>query len=375
VTDATSPTAAPDHPGGLHVRGAQVLILAVAATVYALHEGAELIVPVLVSVLLAYALEPFVAHLVRWRLPRLASVIVVYVVIGIGSALVVRGLRHQVSDFLDGLPDTIAEVQQTLAQQADTRHDAPGFFDRLKRNAAAAQHATPHPPAAPGVRRVVVQPRRFDVRAYLRGAVRSVFTFSISAFIVGLLTFLLLVAGDMVRRKIVRLAGPRFEQRKITIEVIRAIDRQIERYLAVRLLISVLVAAGTGGGLWLLGVANPVVWGLIAGALNVLPFVGPGLAIGLITLAAFLQFKTIEMTAAAVAVSSFVAFVEGNVLTPWLAGRAGEVNTVAVFVAVLFWGWMWGVWGLLLAIPIMVAMKAAADRIEPMRPLGELLGR
>jgi len=73
--------------------------------------------------------------------------------------------------------------------------------------------------------------------------------------------------------------------------------------------------------------------------------------------------------------AAVIAALEGNLVTPWLTGRAGELNTVAVFVSVLFWGWLWGLWGLLLAVPVMVSIKAAADRIEPLQPLGELLGR
>ena len=97
--------------------------------------------------------------------------------------------------------------------------------------------------------------------------------------------------------------------------------------------------------------------------------------VALITLVAFLQFNTLEMTAAAGGWAGLVAVLEGNLISPWLTSRAGELNTVAVFVSVLFWGWMWDVWGLVLAIPIMVAIKAAADHIEPLQPLGELLGR
>jgi predicted PurR-regulated permease PerM len=81
------------------------------------------------------------------------------------------------------------------------------------------------------------------------------------------------------------------------------------------------------------------------------------------------------MTSAAGGLATAVAALEGNLITPWLTSRAGEVNTVAVFMSVLFWGWMWDVWGLLLAVPIMVAVKAAADHVEPLQPIGELLGR
>ena len=115
--------------------------------------------------------------------------------------------------------------------------------------------------------------------------------------------------------------------------------------------------------------------GLLAGVLNVVPYIGPASGIALVTLATYLQFKAIAITAAAGGAALAVAVLEGNFVTPLLMSRAGELNTVAVFVSVLFWGWMWSVWGLLLAVPIMVSIKAAADRIEPLQPLGELLGR
>jgi predicted PurR-regulated permease PerM len=107
---------------------------------------------------------------------------------------------------------------------------------------------------------------------------------------------------------------------------------------------------------------------------GLVPFIGPAVAVGICAVIAFLQFQSAEMAAVAVAVSGAVAALEGNLVSPWLTSRAGELNTVAVFVSVLFWGWMWDVWGLVLAVPIAVSVKAAADHIEPLQPLGELLG-
>jgi len=183
------------------------------------------------------------------------------------------------------------------------------------------------------------------------------------------------VAGDLFKRKLIALAGPRRTDEKLTLEVIHTLDRQIERYLLVRLLISIIVATATGTAMWMSGLNHAMVWGMIAGVLNVLPFVGPSVACGLITAAAFLQFHAIEPTIMAGGTAVIIAALEGNLISPWLTSRAAELNTVAVFVSVLFWGWTWDVWGLALAVPITVAVKAAADHIEPLQPLGELLGR
>jgi predicted PurR-regulated permease PerM len=363
------------HIPALHVRADPLAIIAFAAVLFVLRETAVVCVPVLLSLLLAYALAPLVKQLVAWHIPRVLAAAVVYGVLGITLVAAARGARGQVVSFLDNLPRTVADIERVLEDNRRGGAHDPGLIARLRQSVEAEQRAAArHSPAPPGVRRVAVVPRQFDVRTYIMRGVRGALDASVGAAVVVLLTFLMLVAGDLFKRKIVKLAGPHFEQRKITVEVLRAIDDQIERYLIVRVFISLLVAIGTGGGLWILGVHNPAVWGAIAGVLNVLPFAGPGLAIVLIAIAAFLQFKTIELTIAAGAIASLVAFIEGNVLTPWLASRACALNTVAVFVSVLFWGWLWGMWGLLLAVPIMVAIKAAADRIEPLQAIGELLG-
>jgi len=357
----------------LHVRAGPLVIISGAAALFGLHETARVCVPILLSLLLAYALARPVRRLVAWHIPRMVAVLVVYAALAAAFALIARGVRDQAAGFLDDLPRTMIDIEHFVEDGRRSDAGTPGFIDRLRHSLDEEQRAAAtHAPA--GVRRVRVVPRQFDVRAYLVRGLRSALNAGLGTAIVMVLTFLMLVAGDLFKRKIVRLAGHRFARRKITVEVLQAIDDQIERYLIVRLIISLLVAGGTAVGLWAIGVDNPLVWGVIAGVLNVLPFAGPGLAIALITLAAFLQFRTMELTVAAGAIASVVAFIEGNVLTPWLASRACEINTVAVFVSVLFWGWLWGVWGLLLAVPIMVAIKAAADRIEPLQAIGELLG-
>jgi len=189
------------------------------------------------------------------------------------------------------------------------------------------------------------------------------------------LTFVLLLGGDRIKTRLVEIAGPRFDRQILTLDVIRVIDRQIQRYLVARLAISLIVAAATAAALWWIGVREPLVLGAIAGVLNVLPFVGPAMGVAVCAVVAFIQFHSVEPTLAAGGAATLVAALEGNLISPWLTGRAGELNTVAVYVSVLFWGWMWDVWGLLLAVPIMIAVKAAADHIEPLQPFGELLGR
>jgi predicted PurR-regulated permease PerM len=358
----------------LDIGGTAVMSLGIAGTVFLLHEASALFIPILLSVLLAYALEPVVELLMRVRLPRPAAAVVTFMMLATVVGAGVRSAGPQVSAFANEMPGMIGAFKRAVQNARTSNASALDQLQSAVRNLheAAAQSASP-PPDQHVVRVTPVE--RFDITRALVDKGMNTVGVAVSACAVVLLTFLLLVTGDSYKHKIVRMAGPTFERRKVTIDVIRTIDRQIARYLLVRVVICVIVATGTALPLWWLGVANAFVWGAIAGALNILPFIGPGAACMLIALAAFVQFESIEMTAAAGGIAVAVAALEGNVITPWLTGRAGDLNTVGVFVSVLFWGWVWGIWGLLLAVPIMVAIKAAADHIEPLQPLGELLGR
>ncbi len=284
-----------------------------------------------------------------------------------------RGLQDQVAEFIDDLPHIVAAVEQAVAP---ARHSGRTTLDRLQRQTNALEHvAAPAAPARAGAVRVQIVAPGYSVRRYVVSGFPAFLNGAADVWIVAMLTFLLSSTGDLFRRKVLKLAGPRLERRRVTAETVRAIGQQIQRYLAVRVLISALVAAATAGGLWLVGLDHAVVWGLVAGVLNVLPYVGPIGAVALIALAAFLQFHGFGPTATAAGIASLVAAAEGNALTPWLTSRAGELNAVAVYIGVLFWGWMWGVWGLVLAVPLLVALKALADRVETFHPIGELLGR
>jgi predicted PurR-regulated permease PerM len=363
--------AAADHLG---IRNGALALIAAAAVVVVLHEGAPIFAPILLSVLLAYALEPFVRALIRLRIPRVVAAILVYAAIGAAAIGLGRTARSHVSDFLRDLPTSVAAMRGRLHRQSDGR---PGPVDRIQEAIGtlqgAAITAVPRPPR--DVQRVISVPRRFTIRDYLMDASAGVVGISLRFIAVALLTFMLVTAGDLVKRKAITIAGPRLAERKLTLEVIRSIDRQIERYLLVRVLISAIVAALTAAVLWFGGLNHPVIWGVIAGALNIVPFIGPGAACAAITAAAALQFHTVEPTLLIAGMAIAIAALEGNLISPWLTSRAGELNTVAVFVSVLFWGWTWDVWGLVLAVPITVAAKAAADHIEGLRPIGELLGR
>lgn len=130
----------------------------------------------------------------------------------------------------------------------------------------------------------------------------------------------------------------------------------------------------TGLALWAMGLEDAAFWGFVAGVLNSIPYYGPLIVTGGLGTAAFLQFGTLGMTAAVAAVALLITALEGWLLTPTLMGRVAEMNKVAVFAGLLFWTWMWGIPGTLLAVPIMMITKAVCDRIEDLQPIGRFLG-
>jgi predicted PurR-regulated permease PerM len=131
------------------------------------------------------------------------------------------------------------------------------------------------------------------------------------------------------------------------------------------------VAVGTG--MFLIGMPNPVLWGVIAALLNFIPYIGALLGVALVALIAFVTFDTIWMALLAPFIYLTCTTIEGQIVTPLILGRRLEMNTVAIFLAIAFWGWLWGIAGALIAVPLLVTVKVFADHVEGLAALGEFL--
>ena len=225
-----------------------------------------------------------------------------------------------------------------------------------------------------GVQRVQIVEPAIDVRSYVSWGSASAVAFAGQAMLVVFFVFFLLASGDLVKRKLVRLAGPSFEKKKITVQILNEIDAQIEKFLLLRVATSVIVGIATWLAFRWIGVHHAGLWGVAAGIFNSIPYFGPVLVAGATAVAGFLQFGTIAMALYVSGVSVVITSLEGWLLTPWLTSRAARTNEVAMFVGLIFWSFVWGIWGTLLAVPMLVVVKAFCDRIEDLKPLGELLG-
>jgi predicted PurR-regulated permease PerM len=172
----------------------------------------------------------------------------------------------------------------------------------------------------------------------------------------------------------VKIAGPSLTKKKVTLEILREIDRQIEAFLMVQLFTSTVVAIVTWMAFRALGVEQAGLLGLFAGLFNSIPYFGPVIVTGGTAIVAFLQFGSINMALLVSGISLVITSLEGFLLTPWLSSRAARMNAVAIFVGLLFWGWVWDVWGMLLAVPMLMVTKAVCDHVEDLKNVGELLG-
>ncbi len=356
------------------VRNMSLALLALFAGVALLHWASAVFIPLMLSLLLTTALRPAVNILRRWHLPRpLGAALLLIAIVG-GMASMAWSLSDQAVQLVDSLPVAAKKVRDNLRARAGM----PSTLDTMQKAAAQIEQAAAEnsaaTPARRGVQRVVVERPPFNIRDYLWSGTMGLVSAVGQLTVVVFLTYFALASGNLFRQKLVRIAGSSLERRNITMQVLDDITGQIQRYLLVQVFTSILVGVATGCAYWALGLENAAVWGVVAGVLNLAPYIGSALTAGASALVAFLQFGTIDMALAIGGASLVIHTLIGNLLTPWLTSRTSSMSPVAVFVSVLAWGWLWGLWGLLLGIPVMMAVKAVCDRVEDLKAVGELLG-
>ena len=349
-------------------------VLTVLAIAGALWVGERLVVPVLIGVFVSYALNPLVDGLTRWRVPRtLASLVVVAALIGS-----VGWLAYELSDDAAAAVRNVPTATKRLTATVDKlTGKGPSVVDELQDAADAVSNA-----ADGGQRRrragepmpvAVVEPT-IDVKQYMWMGWWGLVGFGGQVLLVMFLTFFMLSSGDLYRRKIVRLAGTRLSDRRVTVEILDEVGSQVSRFLLHQVITGTTVGVTTWLAFWWLGVDYPGLWGLAAGIMNTVPYFGPTVVALAAFVAAFIQFGSASQAALVSSVSLVITTLEGMLLTPILVSRMARMNAVAVFLGLLFWGWLWGVPGMLLAVPLLMAVKAVADRVADLKPLAELLG-
>lgn len=304
-----------------------------------LQMARSLLIPIVIAVLISYALEPLVVRLDRLRIPRL-----------LGAGLLLVGLVGGAAWGLYALRDDAREVMKAGPEAARRAGEWLGLGDSIRqaqeaaRSGAAVQQGIGWILAAAGHTTVVV-----------------------------FLVYFLLISGEHFKHRFVELAGHHLRHRRITIEVLDEINEQIQRFLLVRAVTSAVVGVATWAALAMMDVRQAALWGILAGVFNSIPYFGPVIVSGGLLVVGFLQFgeplAALKVSGVALAITSL----EGWLLEPPLLGKAERMHVVIVFLGVLLWSWLWGAWGTLLAVPMLAVVKAICDHVESLAPVSRLL--
>jgi predicted PurR-regulated permease PerM len=328
------------------------------------------LLPLVLGALLFYALDPAVDRLQRLRVPRaVGAALMLFIVVASCGALT-YSLQGQVLTVIDQLPAGARKLAASLRKMPGAE---PGAVEKVQQAADVLRGSEKSTSTPAGVTRVQVEDKGFEARTFVWSGSMGLASAVNQLVMVLFLTYFMLLSDQLFKRKLVEIVGT-LSQKKITVSVLDDIATQIERFLVIQILTSGAVAVVTGAALWAMGLQQALLWGLLAGIFNSIPYYGPLLVTAGLSVVGYLQFGTIGMTAAVAGVSLLITTLEGSLLTPLLMGRASSMNQVAVFAGLLFWSWVWGIWGMLLAVPMMMVVKVICDHVEPLQPVGHLLG-
>jgi predicted PurR-regulated permease PerM len=375
ASDATPPP----RPArtAVDAQGLALVILATIAVVFALEWAQSFFIPVLLGILLAYTLNPLVEWLEQIRIHRVAGASLVIVAVVCALVFGTYSLRGQMLTVIEQLPEVASQLSTNLAKlgkgQLDTMQKVQTAASQLEQAASQAT-GIPSTPKKPATRVVIDDPSAFKMGNFLWAGSMGAVGYVVQATMVLFLVFFLLLSGDTYKRKLVRLTGPSLSSKKITVQILSDINHSIQRYMFMLLITNILVALLAWMAFHWIGLDNAGAWAVAAGLLHIIPYLGPGLIAIATGMVALMQFDSFTMALLVAGAWLVIAITVGTFVTTWMTGRIARMNSAAVFISLLFWGWLWGIWGMLLSVPIIVIVKVVSEHVEPLQPMAELLG-
>ena len=318
-----------------------------------LYVASEIVLPLVLAIVLKLLLQPLVRLLERCRIPRAAGAIlsVLLVLAAFGGSFSL--LAGPATAWAGKLPEAIPKLRDSLSFLHQPIDAAQHMMQQLGADTAAA---TPS-----------VKPSTL-VGAVLSGSASA----TSGLFTTLLILFYLLVSGETFLRRLVEIL-PRFGAKRSAVELAADIEKNVSLYLLTVSCINAFVGLATGGVMWLCGVENPLLWGAVAFMLNFVPILGPMAGIVVFLMASILSLGVSWWAVLPVGLYLGIHIVEGEIFTPMLLARRFTINPVAVILALIFWYWMWGVAGAVLAVPLLAVTKIICDDLRPLRALGHLL--
>lgn len=341
------------------VRSLVLAGLLVLAVLYTLRFARAFLLPIAFAILLDFLLSPAVRWFRKLRMPEpLGAALVMLALLG-AIAGVTYNLAAPAAGWVRRAPETMAEAKKKLAVLRRP-------MEQVTEAAEQVQKATD----VGGQREQQVQVAGPSLTRQFFGGTMDMLGL---VAIVGFLTYFLLASGDLFLQKLIRVL-PQFKDKKRAVSIARQIEAQVSVHILTTTAINVVLGILTGLAMWLCGMPNAALWGLVAGLLNYMPYVGAIATMAVLGLAALVTFDTLGRALVVPATFFVINMIEANVVTPLILGKQLRLNTVALFIGMMFWWYVWGIPGALMAVPMMAAIKIFCDHFEDLAPVGEFLG-
>ena len=360
--DQTTPgeQVAPSELDRLTSIKARLSVIAFVCVVASLFFAKDFILPITLGVLIALTLSPVVRALNRFGFPGAVSAFVVILGLGASLASIAYVMSGPVTVWVEGAPEMGRQLESKLKGLSDTMdavQDASSQVDELAETSKNSD-----------VQKVAIaQP------GLLTSAVSTLSNIFTSALVALFLALFILATNTLFYEKLIG-SFQKFSDKKKALNAIYDVERKVSRYLFTIAMINALLGVSVGLALYALGMPDAFIWGVVAFLLNFIPYVGMFFGVVLVGAFSIIAFDTISYALLAPAAYFALNALEGQVITPLTVGRALEMNIVAVFVTVVFWGWLWGIAGALMAVPILVLMKVVCDHVDSLETLGRFIG-
>lgn len=337
-----------------------LLIIAGLLATYTLYVARVVIIPLMVAMLLKLVLWPVVRALASWRVPESlgAALVLAAGIAGVGYG--VFALSAPAAEWIVRLPQSLS----TLEHHFRVFKEPVAQMQKAEETLSKLSEIGPSRPQP-----IVVTESGFG--ALLLSETSSAVIGLVATLV---LLYFLLSSGDLFLRKLVTVL-PRFKDKKQAVEIAQRVQSDVSHYLFTITVINIVLGIAVGSALYAVGMPSPALWGTMCAVLNYVPFLGNILGVSIIALVALMTYGELQAAIVPPLIYAALAFLEGQLITPMIVARRLTLNPVAVFVALIFWGWLWHIPGMLLAVPLLAVIKIVCDHIRPLNPIGEFLGQ
>lgn len=334
--------------------------------VAALSAAADILIPMVIAYTLNLLLSPLISKMSKYRIPPpLSAAFVMIAFIGL-TFTALYYLSGPVEQWVERSPKIVSELKAKIDPMLGSisgAQQAASSVDDIMAGRPTINNAAEQTPL-----KVVVEGSTGKVERLLDNISSTLGSIGI----VVVLLYFLLAAGDKFLSKLVATI-PKFEDKKQAVSIIREIQRDTSHYLIVRTLINAGLGCCVAFALHFLGMPNPLLWGAIAALLNFAPYVGPAISLTIISIAAVISFDNVGDALVVPGVVLILNIIEGEFISHQIIGKRLSLSPVIVFVSIVFWGWLWGVPGALMAIPIIAAFNVVCQKVDSLKPLSTFI--